>query len=171
MMKLRMMMVLPALAFAACSAKSEQSGTGNSLSQSTADTLDGYARAQRAFLEQLSPAQGWQRTPSGLRYRRVSGTGQGPKPTVADTIAIHYSGKLTDGTQFDATDPNGPPATFPLGRLIQGWQEGIPLMSVGDTYEFVIPSELGYGSEGGGSEIPPDSTLLFTVHLVSISGR
>jgi FKBP-type peptidyl-prolyl cis-trans isomerase FkpA len=170
-MRKRMMMVLPLLAFTACSANGQQSGAGNSLSQSTAETLDGYARQQRAFLEQLSPVQGWQRTPSGLRYRRVAGTGQGPKPTVADTIAIYYTGKLIDGTQFDATDPNGQPATFPLGRLIQGWQEGIPLMSVGDTYEFAIPSELGYGSEGGGAEIPPDSTLLFTVRLVSIGGR
>lgn len=162
--------LIPLAALAACSTGQPAGNVSGTMAQSTAQTLDDFAQRQRAYLEGLTPAQGWTVTPTGLRYRRTAGAGQGPKPTVADTVSIYYTGTLIDGTGFDATPEGGPPASFPLGRLIPAWQEGIPLMSVGDTYEFAVPAELGYGAEGAGP-IPPDSTLLFTVRLVGIQGR
>lgn len=110
-------------------------------------------------------AQGdWQATASGLRYRKVSGAGTGPKPSPSDIVTIHYVGTLTDGTEFDSS--RGEPVTFPLPDLIPGWQEGVPLMSVGDVYEFLVPPELGYGSRQSGP-IPPNSTLYFRIGLVA----
>lgn len=91
------------------------------------------------YLNRLDPAQGWRRTLSGLRYRKLSGTAHGPRPAVSDTVTIHYVGRFIDGAEFDSSVSRGAPATFPLGRLIRGWQEGVPMMSVGDRYEFAIP--------------------------------
>ena len=119
-----------------------------------------------AYLNRLDPAQGWRRTPSGLRYRRVSGNGQGRHPTVADTVTIHYVGTFIDGSEFDSSVRRGEPATFPLNRLIRGWQEGVPLMGIGDRYEFAIPYTLAYGM--GRGPIPGGATLLFTIELIAI---
>ena len=120
------------------------------------------------YLNRLDPAQGWRRTPSGLRYRRIDGNGSGRHPTVADTVTIHYVGTFIDGSEFDSSVRRGEPATFPLGRLIRGWQEGVPLMSVGDRYEFAIPWHLAYGPVGRGP-IPAGATLLFTIELIAIA--
>lgn len=119
------------------------------------------------YLNRLDPAQGWHRTPSGLRYRRISGNGSGRHPTVADTVTIHYVGTFIDGTEFDSSVRRGEPATFPLGRLIRGWQEGVPLMGLGDRYEFAIPYNLAYGM--GRGPIPGGATLLFTIELIAIA--
>lgn len=115
-------------------------------------------------------ATDWQRTPSGIQYRRISGTGTGPKPSPTDTVTIHYIGKLMDGTEFDSSFRAGEPVTMALPSLIPGWREGVPLMSVGDVYEFVIPPELGYGASAAGP-IPPNSTLHFTIGLIGIGGQ
>ena len=120
-----------------------------------------------AYLNRLDPAQGWRRTPSGLRYRRIGGNGQGRHPTVADTVTIHYVGTFIDGSEFDSSVRRGEPATFPLNRLIRGWQEGVPLMGVGDRYEFAIPYNLAYGM--GRGPIPGGATLLFTIELIAIA--
>lgn len=112
----------------------------------------------------------WQRTPSGIQYRRISGTGTGPKPSPTDTVTIHYIGKLMDGTEFDSSFRAGEPITMALPTLIPGWREGVPLMSVGDVYEFVIPPELGYGASAAGP-IPPNSTLHFSIGLIGIGGQ
>jgi FKBP-type peptidyl-prolyl cis-trans isomerase FkpA len=119
------------------------------------------------YLNRLDPAQGWRRTASGLRYRRISGTGAGRHPTVNDTVTIHYVGTFIDGTEFDSSVRRGDPATFPLGRLIRGWQEGVPMMGVGDRYEFAIPYNLAYGN--GRGPIPGGATLLFTIDLIAIA--
>ena len=112
----------------------------------------------------------WQRTASGIQYRRISGTGTGPKPSPTDTVTIHYVGKLMDGTEFDSSFRAGEPVTMALPSLIPGWREGVPLMSVGDVYEFVIPPELGYGASEAGP-IPANSTLHFTIGLIGIGGQ
>jgi FKBP-type peptidyl-prolyl cis-trans isomerase len=122
---------------------------------------------QLGYLYGLSPADGWHQTASGLRFRRISGSGSGPHPRVIDTVAIHYAGRFIDGTEFDSSIARGEPATFPLNRLIRGWQEGVPLMAVGDRYEFAIPYNLGYGPAGRGP-IPGGATLLFTIELIAI---
>lgn len=122
------------------------------------------------YLNRLDPAEGWHRTVSGLRYRKISGTADGPRPTVNDTVTIHYVGRFTDGSEFDSSVARGEPATFPLSGLIRGWQEGVPMMAVGDRYEFAIPYTLAYGFAGRGP-IPGGATLLFTIELISIAGR
>ena len=134
------------------------------LPERTAD----YHNRQMLYLYSLSPAEGWRTTASGLRYRKVSGTADGPRPAVTDRVTIHYVGRFIDGTEFDSSVARGEPATFPLGRLIRGWQEGVPLMSVGDRYEFAIPWHLAYGP-GGRGPIPGGATLLFTIDLIAIA--
>ena len=94
--------------------------------------------------------------------------GRGPHPAATDTVTIHYVGRFIDGTEFDSSVARGEPATFPLNRLIRGWQEGVPMMSVGDRYEFAIPYNLAYGY-GGRGPIPGGATLLFTIELIAIA--
>ena len=120
------------------------------------------------YLNGLDPAQGWHRTLSGLRYRKISGTANGPHPAPTDTVTIHYVGRFIDGTEFDSSVSRGEPATFPLPRLIRGWQEGVPMMSVGDRYEFAVPYNLAYGYNGRGP-IPGGATLIFTIDLIAIA--
>ena len=127
-----------------------------------------YHNRQNLYLYGLSPADGWQRTVSGLRYRKVSGSADGPRPSITDRVTIHYVGRFIDGTEFDSSVARGEPATFPLNRLIRGWQEGVPLMAVGDRYEFAIPYHLAYGPAGRGP-IPGGATLLFTIDLIAIA--
>jgi FKBP-type peptidyl-prolyl cis-trans isomerase len=122
------------------------------------------------YLNGLDPARGWRRTLSGLRYRKVSGTANGPHPAATDTVTIHYVGRFIDGTEFDSSVARGEPATFPLPRLIPGWQEGVPLMSVGDRFEFAITYNLAYGYAGR-APVPGGATLLFTIDLLAIAPR
>jgi FKBP-type peptidyl-prolyl cis-trans isomerase FkpA len=122
------------------------------------------------YLNRLDPAQGWRRTLSGLRYRKISGRGRGPRPAATDTVTNHYVGRFIDGTEFDSSVARGEPATFPLPRLIRGWQEGVPLMSVGDRYEFAIPYTLAYGPNTRGP-IPGGATLVFTIDLIAIPAQ
>ena len=129
-----------------------------------------YHNRQQLFLYALDPAQGWLTTPSGLRYRKVDGTATGPRPSPTDTVTIHYAGRFIDGREFDSSIARGEPATFPLPRLIRGWQEGVPLMQVGETFEFAIPAHIAYGYAGKGP-IPGGATLLFTVELIAIPER
>jgi len=126
-----------------------------------------YHNRQHAFLYALSPADGWRTTASGLRYRRIGGTATGPRPSATDTVTIHYVGRFIDGAEFDSSVARGEPATFPLPRLIRGWQEGVPLMQVGERFEFAIPAPLAYGLAGRGP-IPGGATLLFTVELIAV---
>lgn len=128
-----------------------------------------YHNRQFLHLYSLSPADGWRQTASGLRYRKVSGDGDGPRPNATDTVTLHYVGRFIDGSEFDSS-AGGQPATFPLPRLIRGWQEGVPLMSVGDRFEFAIPYNLAYGPAGRGP-IPGGATLLFTIDLIGIGER
>ena len=127
-----------------------------------------YHNRQHLYLYSLDPADGWRTTASGLRYRKVSGSAVGPRPAPTDTVTIHYVGRFITGEEFDSSVGRGEPATFPLPRLIRGWQEGVPLMSVGDRYEFAIPWSLAYGPVGRGS-IPGGATLLFTIDLIAIA--
>lgn len=106
-------------------------------------------------------------TDSGLQYR-VLEEGNGAQPNASDTVEVHYTGTLTDGTKFDSSRDRGETISFPLNGVIAGWTEGVQLMKEGARYEFVIPSELGYGARGAGGVIPPNATLIFDVELVSI---
>ena len=148
-------------------------GAGQAPAQEPAETAPverdaDYHNRQLLYLYALDPAQGWRTTASGLRYRKVSGTADGPRPAPTDTVTIHYVGRFIDGEEFDSSVARGEPATFPLPRLIRGWQEGVPLMSVGDRFEFAIPWSLAYGPVGRGP-IPGGATLLFTIDLIAIA--
>jgi len=121
----------------------------------------------KAYYDKYKAMDGVQSTENGVLYRVIQ-QGDGASPTVADDVTVHYVGKLTNGEIFDSSRQRGEPATFPLGRLIRGWQEAIPLMQVGSTHEMVIPPELGYGANGAGDVIPPNAYLIFEVELLGV---
>jgi FKBP-type peptidyl-prolyl cis-trans isomerase len=106
-------------------------------------------------------------TASGLQYKVLSpGTGENPKPT--DQVSVNYTGKLLDGTEFDASAKHGGPAKFPVNGVIPGWQEALVLMKPGAKFQLWIPPKLAYDLESPPT-IPPGSLLVFDVELVSIA--
>lgn len=108
-------------------------------------------------------------TESGLQYEELE-SGDGASPQIGDTVSVHYTGTLEDGTEFDSSVSRGEPIQFPLGQgaVIPGWDEGIALMQVGDKARLTIPPELAYGEAGAGGVIPPNATLTFEVELLDI---
>jgi peptidylprolyl isomerase len=114
---------------------------------------------------------GMEETESGLRYMVLKeGTGAVVQP--GQTAVVHYTGWLPDGTKFDSSRDRGEPLGFPVGagRVIQGWDEGVAGMAIGEERKLVIPPALGYGPAGAGDVIPPNSTLVFDVELLEIGG-
>lgn len=107
---------------------------------------------------------------SGLRYIDVE-PGEGDLAKAGDTVSVHYTGWLVNGTKFDSSKDRGTPFQFALGarRVIKGWDEGVAGMKVGGVRKLIIPPELGYGSRGAGSAIPPNATLIFEVELLEVS--
>ncbi len=124
--------------------------------------------AGEAFLAENKKKKGVITTESGLQYEIIK-EGTGTKPTLADKVKTHYHGTLIDGTVFDSSVDRGEPATFPVGGVILGWQEGIPLMSVGAKYRLFIPQELAYGMQSPSPKIPAGSVLIFEVELLEIN--
>ena len=106
-------------------------------------------------------------TASGLQFETLR-KGSGARPTAKSTVTVHYVGTLVDGTEFDNSHKRGEPATFPVGGVIPGWQEGLQLMNEGGTYRLVVPPDLAYGERGAGRDIGPNSTLIFEVELIKI---
>lgn len=120
----------------------------------------------KTYRDQNADRDGVRVTDSGLQYRVIE-AGSGERPGASDTVRVHYRGTLVDGTEFDSSYSRDEPTEFALDAVIPGWTEGLQLMPVGSKYEFVIPHELAYGDQGGGS-IPPGSTLIFEVELLDI---
>ena len=118
-------------------------------------------------LEKL--AAGFQKTESGLRYQIIQ-KGNGTAAEKGKKVSVHYQGALENGQVFDSSYKRKQPIEFQLGvgQVIEGWDEGIALLQVGDKARFVIPSYLGYGSRGAGGVIPPDATLVFDVELMDV---
>jgi len=116
----------------------------------------------------LSPEDKVAATESGLMFEIIK-EGTGASPEMGQEVTVHYAGWLEDGTLFDNSFERGDTASFVLGRVIPGWNEGLMLMKEGAIYKFTIPSELGYGTRGGGPKIPPDSTLIFHVELIKVA--
>lgn len=117
----------------------------------------------------LSPEDKLVTTESGLQYE-VLLEGTGRKPRMGQSVTVHYAGWLTDGTLFDASFKTGDTASFRLGSVIPGWNEGLQLMKEGSIYKFTIPGNLAYGSRGAGPQIPPDATLIFYIELIKVEG-
>ncbi|HSZ24724.1 MAG TPA: FKBP-type peptidyl-prolyl cis-trans isomerase [Cytophagaceae bacterium] len=109
------------------------------------------------------------KTASGLYYVQTA-AGNGVKAEKGKTVSVHYTGKLLNGTKFDSSVDRGQPFEFGLGagQVIQGWDEGIALMSVGEKGILLVPSVLGYGARGAGGAIPPNSVLIFDVELLGV---
>ncbi len=120
-----------------------------------------------AFMLENKQKAGVVTTESGLQYE-VMREGDGERPMLTDTVTVHYKGQLSDGKVFDSSYDRGEPATFPLDRVIEGWQEGLQLMAQGAHYRIYIPYDLGYGERGAGQDIPPYSSLIFDVELISV---
>ncbi|WP_426486005.1 peptidylprolyl isomerase [Flavobacterium sp. 2] len=120
-----------------------------------------------AKMEQL--AAGFDRTESGLRYKMIQ-KGEGKRAEAGKTVSVHYEGSLENGKVFDSSYPRKKPIEFKLGigQVIEGWDEGIALLQVGDKARFVIPSDLAYGPSGAGGVIPPNATLVFDVELMDV---
>lgn len=114
-------------------------------------------------------AAGFDKTESGLRYQIIQ-KGNGAKAAQGKQISVHYKGQLADGTVFDSSYQRKQPIDFTVGvgQVIKGWDEGLQLLQVGDKARLVIPSHLGYGSQGAGGVIPPDATLIFDVELMDV---
>ena len=109
-------------------------------------------------------------TASGLMYQDLV-VGDGEVAQAGDSVSVHYTGWLKDGTKFDSSVDRGEPFVFHLGqgRVIPGWDEGVAGMRVGGKRKLVIPPELGYGDAGaGGGLIPGGATLVFDVELLEI---
>ena len=120
-----------------------------------------------AYLDENAKKDGVTTTNSGLQYRIIKeGTGAKPRPT--EKVTVHYAGKLVNGKEFDSSYKRGQPIDFPLNAVIPGWSEGVQLMQEGAKYEFVIPSQLGYGAQGAGGVIPGNATLIFEVVLLKV---
>lgn len=137
--------------------------------QQEARAAQGESNKQEAetFFAENKEKEGVVTTDSGLQYL-VMEEGDGPKPTTEDRVTVHYKGTLLDGTEFDSSYNRGQPATFPVNGVIPGWQEAIPLMSVGSKYKLWIPPELAYGAQGQGPVIGPNQALVFEVELLGI---
>lgn len=122
--------------------------------------------AGMSFLENNKTRAGVVVTETGLQYEILI-TGTGAKPLATDKVKVHYHGTLIDGTVFDSSVDRGTPATFGVSQVIQGWIEGLQLMSEGSKWKFFIPENLAYGPRGQG-KIGPNSALIFEVELIEI---
>lgn len=109
------------------------------------------------------------KTASGLAYVELE-VGKGEQPKTGQTVEVHYTGWLKDGTKFDSSRDRGRSFSFPLGerKVIKGWDEGVATMKVGGRRRLIIPPHLGYGARGAGNVIPPNATLIFEVELLKI---
>jgi FKBP-type peptidyl-prolyl cis-trans isomerase FklB len=119
------------------------------------------------FAQANGRKQGVTTRPSGLQYEVIR-AGAGGSPTLDDTVVAHYRGTHIDGREFDATDPQGEPASFPLRGVVPGWQEALPLMKTGAKWRIYVPPQLGYGEEGSPPVIEPNELLIFEIELVKI---
>ena len=108
-------------------------------------------------------------TPSGIVFEALQ-TGSGPSPKPTDTVKVHYRGTFTDGREFDSSYKRGEPTSFPLNRVIPCWTEAVQLMKPGGKARITCPPQLAYGERGAGGVIPPNSTLIFDIELISIGG-
>lgn len=126
-----------------------------------------WEAGQKAYLDWNKAQKGWTVSKTGIQTRRTSAAGKGAShPKATDQVTINYEGRLIDGKVFDSSARSARgPSTLPLPALIKGWQEVIPQMRKGETWEAVIPAAMGYQARNMGA-IPPNSTLIFQIELL-----
>ena len=126
-----------------------------------------------AFLSENAMKDGVKTTASGLQYVVLNeGPADGYSPKADDIVDVHYVGTNIDGIEFDSSVRRGAAARFPLNGVIEGWTEGVQLMSEGDKFRFFVPYELAYGAQGTpGGPIGPDQALIFDVELIKVSNK
>jgi FKBP-type peptidyl-prolyl cis-trans isomerase len=164
--KVLALLLLPLFVVTACDQKKSDAQTASGAG-TTGAGYDTSADANKRFLADYATRPDVKKLPDGLMYRILK-SGDGPQVQKDnDVVTVYYKGSLINGKVFDRTKPEEP-AQFPAGGLIPGWVEALKLMKTGDTWELVIPSELGYGSDGAGDAIPPDQTLVFTLSLAKV---
>jgi FKBP-type peptidyl-prolyl cis-trans isomerase len=123
--------------------------------------------AAAKFLAENGKKEGIVTTASGLQYKILT-EGKGPLPVATDRVKVNYKGTLIDGTEFDSSYKRNEPATFSVNRVVKGWTEALQLMPVGSKWQIFIPPDLGYGAQGAGEKIGPESVLIFEMELVEI---
>src|ERR1700722_83537 len=121
----------------------------------------------KKFLDDNSKKPGVKTTASGLQYKVIK-EGSGDKPKDTDVVETNYRGTTIDGKEFDSSAKNGSSFSFRVNGVIKGWSEALKMMPVGSKWELFVPSDLAYGDEGYGEDIPPGATLVFDVELLSI---
>ena len=120
----------------------------------------------KAFLEANRKKEGVKTSSSGLQYK-VLAEGNGKTPKATDEVTVHYRGALIDGTEFDSSYRRGKPLTLKVNGVIRGWTEALQMMKAGSRWQLFIPPDLAYGERAMG-RIPPNSTLIFEVELISV---
>lgn len=163
-LKVLALVLMPLVVLTACDQKKSAAATNAGVAGPAYDTS---ADANKRFLADYAARPDVKKLPDGLMYR-VLKAGNGPQVQKDnDVVTVYYKGELINGQVFDETKPEEP-AQFPAGALIPGWVEALKLMKTGDTWELVIPSDLGYGSDGAGDKIPPNQTLVFLMKLAKV---
>jgi FKBP-type peptidyl-prolyl cis-trans isomerase FklB len=137
--------------------------------QATDFQADQTLEKGRVFLEENAKKPGIIRLNSGVEYQVIeAGDQAGTPPGPTDYVKVHYRGTFIDGTEFDSSYARNQPATFAVNAVIPGWTEVLQLMHPHAKWMVYIPSELAYGAQGAGSVIPPNSTLIFEIELLSV---
>ena len=121
----------------------------------------------KKFLAENKNQPGITELPNGIQYKIIK-QGSGIKPALEDTIKVHYKGTTIDGKVFDDSYSRGEPIEFPLGNLVEGWKQTLPLMPVGSKWQIFLPSDYGYGDRGAGANIPGGATLIFELELLDV---
>lgn len=135
--------------------------------EAAAAMADVNAKAGAEFLDANGKRVEVKTLASGLQYEVIE-AGEGDNPKASDTVKVHYTGKLIDGTVFDSSVDRGQPATFGVTQVIPGWVEALQLMKAGSKWRLHIPSQLAYGPNGAGGVIGPNATLIFDVELLKV---
>lgn len=125
------------------------------------------AKEGAAFLAANKQKSGVKTAPSGLQYKILK-RGHGKAPTLNDEVTVNYRGSLINGKVFDSSYRRGKPVTFPVNKVIKGWQEALTMMKPGAVWMIYIPAKLAYGATGAGGAIGPNETLIFKVNLISV---
>ena len=133
-----------------------------------AEMANARAELARQFMEANAARDEVTTTASGLQYEGLEEGSGGDKPGLTDTVVTHYHGTFVDGTVFDSSVQRGEPAEFGVNQVIPGWTEALQLMSPGDKWRIACPPTLAYGEQGAGDAIPPNTALVFEIHLIEV---